>query len=43
MLTGEGPNLKLCKKLIAKLKNKKLIYGGGVKNIANDSEAYFLS
>ncbi len=30
--TGEGPNIELCKKLIAKLKNKKIIYGGGVKN-----------
>ena len=30
--TAAGPNIELCKKLIAKLKNKKIIYGGGVKN-----------
>ena len=36
--TSKGPNLVLCKKLKEKLNNKKIIYGGGVRNISDIRE-----
>ena len=33
--TSKGPNLVLCKKLKEKLNNKKIIYGGGIRNISD--------